>query len=84
MLALGTPGYPALLAQISDPPLLLYIKGRLPLLDGPCLAIVGSRNASNQGKANALAFAEALSAAGVAAQVVAAPGGGLRIVARGA
>lgn len=66
VLALGTPGYPALLAQIPDPPLLLYIKGRLPLLAGPCLAIVGSRNASNQGKANALAFAEALSAAGVA------------------
>nr|WP_314546419.1 DNA-processing protein DprA [uncultured Massilia sp.] len=66
VLALGTPGYPALLAQIPDPPLLLYIKGRVPLLAGPCLAIVGSRNASNQGKANALAFAEALSAAGVA------------------
>jgi DNA processing protein len=66
VLALGTPGYPALLAQIPDPPLLLYIKGRVALLAGPCLAVVGSRNASRQGQADAQAFAEALSAAGVA------------------
>jgi DNA processing protein len=65
VLALGEPGYPALLAQIPDPPLLLYINGRAELLDGPALAIVGSRNASTQGKANAAAFAEALSGAGL-------------------
>jgi DNA processing protein len=65
VLALGEPGYPALLAQIPDPPLLLYINGRAQLLDGPALAIVGSRNASTQGKANAFAFAEALSGAGL-------------------
>ena len=65
VLALGEPGYPALLAQIPDPPLLLYINGRVELLDGPALAIVGSRNASTQGKANASAFAEALSGAGL-------------------
>ena len=65
VLALGEPGYPALLAQIPDPPLLLYIKGRVDLLAGPCLAVVGSRNASQQGKANAQAFAEALSGAGL-------------------
>jgi DNA processing protein len=65
VLALGEPGYPELLANIPDPPLLLYIKGRAELLDAPTLAIVGSRNASTQGKANALAFAEALSGAGL-------------------
>jgi DNA processing protein len=65
VLALGEPGYPELLAHIPDPPLLLYIKGRAELLDAPMLAIVGSRNASTQGKANALAFAEALSGAGL-------------------
>jgi DNA processing protein len=66
VLALGQPGYPGLLAEIPDPPLLLYIKGRVELLAGPCLAIVGSRNASRQGLANALAFAEALAGAGLA------------------
>jgi DNA processing protein len=63
--ALGEPGYPDLLARIPDPPLLLYIRGHVDLLDGPCLAIVGSRNASAQGRANAHAFAEALSGAGL-------------------
>jgi DNA processing protein len=65
VLALGEPGYPDLLARIPDPPLLLYIRGDARLLDGPCLAIVGSRNASVQGRANATAFAEALSGAGL-------------------
>jgi len=65
VLALGQPGYPDLLANIPDPPLLLYINGSVELLAGPVLAIVGSRNASTQGKANAQAFAEALSRAGL-------------------
>jgi DNA processing protein len=65
VLALGEPGYPELLARIADPPLLLYIRGHARLLDGPALAIVGSRNASVQGRANAQAFAEALSRAGL-------------------
>ena len=65
VVALGEPGYPDLLARIPDPPLLLYIRGLPQVLDGPCLAIVGSRNASAQGRANALAFAEALSGAGL-------------------
>jgi DNA processing protein len=65
IVALGEPGYPELLARIPDPPLLLYIRGDARLLAGPCLAIVGSRNASVQGRANAAAFAEALSGAGL-------------------
>jgi DNA processing protein len=65
VLALGEPGYPELLANIPDPPLLLYIKGRVELLASPMLAMVGSRNASLQGKANAQAFAETLSGAGL-------------------
>ena len=65
VLALGRPGYPDLLANIPDPPLLLYIKGCAGLLAAPALAIVGSRNASTQGKANAQAFAAALSGAGL-------------------
>lgn len=65
VLALGDAAYPQALANISDPPLLLYIKGRIDLLARPALAIVGSRNATVQGKANAAAFASALSDAGV-------------------
>lgn len=65
VLALGDAAYPQALANIPDPPLLLYIRGRLDLLARPALAIVGSRNATAQGKANAGAFAQALSDAGV-------------------
>lgn len=59
------PRYPELLAQIPDPPLMLYAIGDLALLARPCLAIVGSRNASVQGRANAVAFAQALSEGGL-------------------
>lgn len=65
ILTLLDPAYPPLLAEIPDAPLLLYIRGRRALLHGPALAMVGSRNASVQGKANALAFARALSEAGL-------------------
>lgn len=65
LISLLHPDYPPLLAEISDAPLLLYIRGRSALLHGAALAIVGSRNASVQGQANALAFAQALSEAGL-------------------
>ena len=65
VLALGDAAYPQALANIPDPPLLLYVKGRIDLLARPALAIVGSRNATVQGKANANAFATALAGAGV-------------------
>ncbi|SOD40616.1 DNA-processing protein DprA [Nitrosovibrio sp. Nv4] len=57
--------YPALLLNIPDPPPLLYLKGKPELLNSPTLAIVGSRNATPQGIANAEAFAEAASNAGL-------------------
>ncbi|MHB1115964.1 DNA-processing protein DprA [Sideroxydans sp.] len=56
--------YPQSLLNIPDPPLLLFVKGRLDLLNAPALAIVGSRNASAQGVRNAEAFALAASEAG--------------------
>lgn len=57
--------YPQLLLETPDPPIVLYVKGRRHLLNQPALAIVGSRNATAQGKANAEAFARALSDAGI-------------------
>jgi DNA processing protein len=65
LITLLDPAYPPLLAEIADPPLLLYIRGNSALLHGAALAVVGSRNASVQGQANALAFARALSEAGL-------------------
>ena len=42
--------YPARLKNISDPPLVLYWKGRLPDLDGmPVIGVVGTRKASVYG-----------------------------------
>ena len=44
---------------------MLYVKGRVELLNAPALAIVGSRNATPQGESNAEAFAAALANAGL-------------------
>lgn len=57
--------YPPHLLQIPDPPPLLYLKGRRELLRAPMLSMVGSRNATPQGAANAAAFASVLSQAGL-------------------
>jgi DNA processing protein len=65
VLVLGDEAYPELLLEIADPPLLLYVKGRLELLSRPALAVVGSRNASVQGMANARHFALSLAEAGL-------------------
>ncbi len=52
--------YPALLQQISDPPLVLYVQGNKKLLPQPQIAIVGSRNPTAQGSSNARQFSSAL------------------------
>ena len=56
--------YPRLLLEITDPPPLLYVKGDPDLLDRASLAVVGSRNATQQGRANAQAFSQELSEGG--------------------
>jgi len=66
VLCIGDPAYPQHLLNIPDPPYLLFVKGRIELLNNiPALAIVGSRNASPQGIRNAETFAQALSEAGL-------------------
>jgi len=66
MVTLGDTEYPRQFLQISDPPPLLYVRGRVELLNRRSLAIVGSRNATAQGMANAESFAKTLSDAGLA------------------
>lgn len=68
VLTLADAAYPQALLTAADPPLLLYVKGdleRLALLNRPAFAIVGSRNATKQGEANAEAFAQTLAGAGL-------------------
>ncbi|MCX8085485.1 MAG: DNA-processing protein DprA [Rhodocyclaceae bacterium] len=65
LLTLADAAYPQALFSIPDPPVLLYAKGNVALLNRPAFAIVGSRNATKQGEANAEAFAQALAAAGL-------------------
>ncbi len=56
--------YPQALLEIADPPTLLYVRGRLELLNQPTIAIVGTRNPTPQGLQNAQAFAATLAQAG--------------------
>jgi len=65
IVTLGDSDYPQALLNITDPPLLLYVKGRLDLLNHSALAIVGSRNATPQGNNSAEEFAKNLSDAGL-------------------
>lgn len=64
LITLADSDYPRRLLEIPDPPPMLYVKGRVDLLNNPALAIVGSRNATPQGEKNAEKFAWALSEAG--------------------
>ena len=66
VITLADDTYPRALLEIPDPPALLYAVGRVEVLQRPCFAIVGSRNASVQGERNAETFAKALSDAGLA------------------
>ena len=65
LLTLADPEYPQALLTTADPPAVLFAVGRLELLNRPAVAIVGSRNATQQGAATAEAFARRLAAAGL-------------------
>jgi len=66
LVTLADDTYPRALLEITDPPPLLYVKGNVGLLQRDTIAVVGSRNATPQGIANAEAFAHELSDAGFA------------------
>lgn len=59
------PGYPPALAAVDAPPPLLYVKGRPELLAAPCVAIVGSRQASAAGTKLSRLFARELAEGGL-------------------
>ncbi|HIQ14917.1 MAG TPA: DNA-protecting protein DprA, partial [Leucothrix sp.] len=52
--------YPILLKQISNPPPLLYVHGKLALLNDPQVAIIGSRNPTQGGLSNTYEFSKFL------------------------
>jgi DNA processing protein len=51
-----TPSTRSCCSRSPDPPTLLYVRGRLELLNRPALAIVGSRNPTPQGSPERRAF----------------------------
>lgn len=65
VITLADSEYPKALLEIADPPTVLYVRGRLELLERPSLAMVGSRNPTPQGIRNAESFAAAFSEAGL-------------------
>lgn len=59
------PAFPMLLREIPDPPIFLYYLGDLSLAQRPCVAVVGSRQASRYGMGMAESIATSLSRAGI-------------------
>lgn len=58
--------YPALLREIADPPIVLYVKGNWEeCFEAPCLAMVGSRKCSTYGQNAAEMLAKDLAGRGV-------------------
>ena len=64
IVTLGDADYPPALLETADPPTLLYVRGNAALLRERGLAIVGSRNATPQGKQTAESFARTLAGQG--------------------
>ena len=64
LLSWGDPGYPSALADIPDPPPLLWVKGADGFLHRPMVALVGARNASSLGTRMAKRLAADLVEAG--------------------
>ena len=57
--------YPTSLREISNPPEILYFRGKLPQKEEKCFSIVGTRKCSNYGKGIAFLIAKQLSQSGL-------------------
>lgn len=66
IVSLTEPEYPALLKQIYDPPILLWVKGNIKALSRPGVGVIGTRNATTYGKKKAIGFTQDLCKAGLA------------------
>jgi len=65
VICLRSPEYPARLAEIYDPPSVLYIRGKLEPTDERSVAVVGTRRSSGYGLEMATRLAGGLAANGV-------------------
>ncbi len=65
LIARGEPAYPPLLAAIDDAPPLISVRGDPRMLGRRAVAVVGSRNASLNGRRIAASLAAALGEAGI-------------------
>lgn len=61
----GDPEYPKLLSDDHQAPRLLYYRGSLDALDGPTVAIIGTRRCTHYGRQVAAQFGRELAQAGV-------------------
>lgn len=61
---LGDARFPAPLLETADPPLMLFVEGEVSALSARCLAIVGSRRPTPQGRQDARVFASELAGRG--------------------
>ncbi len=59
------PRFPSSLASIDDPPVLLFVRGRLPEAERPCVALVGTRRVSAYGSLVAETLARELAGLGI-------------------
>ncbi|MGM0673434.1 MAG: DNA-processing protein DprA, partial [Spirochaetota bacterium] len=65
LVTVGDPAYPHWLAEIYDPPFLLFIWGKPLPVDEPLLALVGTRNPTYEGTTAARSLAREAADAGV-------------------
>jgi DNA processing protein len=60
-----SPEFPSLLRELHDPPARLYLRGSVPLLSQPAVAVVGARSCSSYGAQVSRTLGRELGAAGV-------------------
>ncbi|MFH1644932.1 MAG: DNA-processing protein DprA [Candidatus Omnitrophota bacterium] len=65
VVSLADKGYPELLKNIYDPPVVLYVRGQLDLRDLNCVAVVGSRVCSYYGRRVSQSLSRELASAGI-------------------
>lgn len=65
IISINDKGYPRLLKEIQNPPILLFVKGDLSLLNIEQIAVVGSRNATPIGLDTAFNFSKEIAKLGI-------------------